>query len=255
MPNISSTRKFVLVALADASDDNGICFPSIAHIIEKTSLDRKTVLSCIQELKLEGFISETGEMKGRTKQIPVIKLHLDKSPKNGTITCMANQTVPFFPPNSPVFPPKQSQKRDTEPYIIPKEPYNTVFEIKKERISVSTAAILSAKELAPAWDTDILEKKFISLCEGGFVPKNLNNSFLKWVKSYTKGKPPGEFPKSDPSNSQKEDTTKIREYTPFKNKNDDWRKRLSQWKRDEWWQDGWGPRPNEDGCRVPQELL
>ena len=253
MPELSSTRKFVLVALADAADDHGVCYPSIAHIIEKTSLDRKTVLDCMAELKASGFITETGEMKGKTKQIPVVMLHLDKSTKNGTISCKANQTVPNFPPNSPVFPPKQSQKRDTEPYTNPKEPYNSEIESEKKKVALTEATILKARELAPVWDVELLERKFVSLCETGVMPRDPNKAFLNWVMSYTKGKPPGEFSGSKTSEVSTEGK-EIQPYEPYQNKMDDWRKRMAQWNRDGWWQAGWGPEPGKDGCKVPNEL-
>jgi hypothetical protein len=99
MPDLPSSRKFVLVALADAASDEGPCFPSIKHVVAKTSLDRKTVIDAIVELKAIGLIAETGECKGKTKQIPVLKLHISKSPENGIVIRDANETVPNFPRN------------------------------------------------------------------------------------------------------------------------------------------------------------
>lgn len=147
MPDISSTRKFVLVALADAANDFGICYPSIAHIVEKTCLDRKTIINCIAELKEFGFLIDTGERKGRTKQVPVFKLQLDKSTKNGTISCSKHETVPKTDGKSPVFPSKQSQKRDTEPLGTLIDPLGYS---KKEKKDISydglVASITSQKQ-------------------------------------------------------------------------------------------------------------
>lgn len=129
MPDIQSSRKFVLVALADAANDFGICYPSIAHIIEKTCLDRKTVIDAIGDLKELGFLKDTGERKGKTKQVPVFKLELTSSPKNGTVK---NVTVPEMDGKSPVFPSKQSQKRDTEPLRTLIEPTGSFRKEKKD---------------------------------------------------------------------------------------------------------------------------
>lgn len=145
MPEMQSTRKFVLVALADAANDFGICYPSIAHIIEKTCLDRKTIIDCIADLKNSELLEDTGERKGKTKQVPVFKLHLDKSTKNGTIRSI---TVPILDGNSPVFPSKQSQKRDTEPLGTLIDPLRYSKKEKKDITYDSLVACISSQKRA-----------------------------------------------------------------------------------------------------------
>jgi hypothetical protein len=142
-PDLPSSRKFVLVALADAANDHGVCYPSIAHIIAKTSLDRKTVIESLAYLHEKGLISKTGEMTGRTKQIPVLRMEFGKDTISGTL-----QTVPNFPANSPKFPSKQSQKRDTEPSV-------TVRKQAAEKDEICEAEILPS-----AWH-DIAQAKGI----------------------------------------------------------------------------------------------
>lgn len=149
MPDLPSSRKFVLVALADAADDYGTCYPSIKHIIEKTSLDRKTVIDSLSDLHESGLITKTGEMRGRTKQIPVIRLELSKSTKYGTLPNRASQTVPNFPPNSPVFPTKESQKRDTEPSVTLKNQATEKDEIWHEEELPSTWYDVAAERGIP----------------------------------------------------------------------------------------------------------
>ena len=115
-----SSAKFVLVVLANHADADGVCWPSIQSIADSTSQDRKTVIANIKRLLEMGWIQDTGIRKGGTGQVPVYRLN---SAKNGTVKQsqkrepLKEETVPFFPINSTVFPRKQSQKRDTEPSV------------------------------------------------------------------------------------------------------------------------------------------
>lgn len=124
-----ASEKFILVCLANYADDDGICFPSQAAIAEATALDRKTVIAGLRRLVQVGALSDTGERRGGTRQIAVMKLALDRNefdapepPKSlaevpaGTVpktdelpNSPENGTVPFFPPKGPVFPVKGSR--------------------------------------------------------------------------------------------------------------------------------------------------
>ncbi len=102
----SSSIKFTLVALCECANyKTGRIFPSIAHIEEITGQNRKTIISNIAELERLGFIRDTGERAGTTKQIKVYEAMLGTVPK----------TEQSQKRNSSVFTQKQSQKRDTEP--------------------------------------------------------------------------------------------------------------------------------------------
>lgn len=122
-----SSTKFVLVVLANCADGHSFtCYPSIAYLVEATGQDRKTVLSNIQRLMMLGYIEDTGERKGSTKQIPIYRL-VQPDDENGNNP--ENGTVPKFPSNSTVFPSKQSQNsRET----VPKTGHGTVNEPSKE---------------------------------------------------------------------------------------------------------------------------
>lgn len=126
-----SSAKAVLTWLADMCGPDLTTYPSITALAEATELDKKTVQSCLQYLIAQGFIEDTGERRGRTRQIPVYRLlgveegvadaeytqirersqkreGLNK-PKNGDVKtnipksgCVKNdQTIPFFPLNDP----------------------------------------------------------------------------------------------------------------------------------------------------------
>jgi hypothetical protein len=90
-----ATKKLLLIALADCagggSDD--LAYPCIQTLTDKTSLNRKTVISMLEKLCADELLIDTGKRTGATKQIPVYRLPIWNSPKNGT--------VPILPPNSP----------------------------------------------------------------------------------------------------------------------------------------------------------
>ncbi|HEO9815848.1 TPA: helix-turn-helix domain-containing protein [Klebsiella variicola] len=130
-----SSAKAVLTWLADMCGADLCAFPSIPALAEATELDKKTVQSSLQYLVSIGLIEDTGERRGRTKQIPVYRLcgveesiadtehpqkreHYQKrdrsnAPENGVViaekptengivpSTKNNQTIPFFPSNDP----------------------------------------------------------------------------------------------------------------------------------------------------------
>lgn len=110
-----SAMKNLLMILAHiTNDETEELYPSVAYLEAHTGLNRKTVMDCLQELESAemGVLVRTGEMRGRTQQIPVYrfvrsplvpliikrpggKFEKPKSPKNGT--------VPKTDGKSPVF--------------------------------------------------------------------------------------------------------------------------------------------------------
>lgn len=77
-PIAQSSAKFVLVVLADAATcDTQLSFPSVSYLAEATGQDRKTVLANLRRLQDMGYIQDTGQRRGETKQIVVYRLNLD----------------------------------------------------------------------------------------------------------------------------------------------------------------------------------
>lgn len=116
-----SGAKFVLLAMANRAnpDHKGrvVAFTSIRYLADVTAQDRKTVVANLAKLRDWKLIVDTGDRVGKTKQVPVYELSCPpdlfseyaqkrNSSKNGT--------VPNFPAKGPVFPSKESQKRDTD---------------------------------------------------------------------------------------------------------------------------------------------
>lgn len=102
--------KLVLIALADRhNEESGLAYPSIAWLCEFSDLNRKTVIASLQRLEALGLIADSGQRVGKSRQIKAYALHLETVPK-------AEQSRKR---NSPVFSARQSQKRDTEPFLEP----------------------------------------------------------------------------------------------------------------------------------------
>lgn len=53
---IPSTSKFVLIALADCANDDGMCFPSVTKLMAKCSLSDRAVQKAMAELELAGYL-------------------------------------------------------------------------------------------------------------------------------------------------------------------------------------------------------
>ena len=72
--SLKPLKKLVLLSLADRASEDHCAYPSMARLVEDTEMDRKTVLKIIEELIEDGLIVDTGERKGRTKQVKVYQL-------------------------------------------------------------------------------------------------------------------------------------------------------------------------------------
>lgn len=122
----SSSSKLVLLGLASCADTNHCAFPSIQWLCDFGDLNRKTVIAALQRLEDGMFplIRDTGERKGRTKQVKVYRL-ASAEVENARLDPDA-ETVPKAERsqkrNSSGSTSKQSQKRDTEPFMEPKPP-------------------------------------------------------------------------------------------------------------------------------------
>ena len=74
-PVQNSSQRLVLLSLADRASDDHTAWPSIERLAKDTVLDKKTVQKVILELMHLGLIIDTGERKGPTKRVRVLKLN------------------------------------------------------------------------------------------------------------------------------------------------------------------------------------
>ena len=112
LPIERSSAKFVLVAMANCANHDMTCWPSVQYLSDATSQNRKTVVENIRRLKEAGLVTDTGERKGGTRQIPVYLLNRaengslkEDQKRNGS----ENGTGPKTDGNSPVFSGKQTR--------------------------------------------------------------------------------------------------------------------------------------------------
>lgn len=104
-PVNNSSQRLVLLSLADRASDEHTAWPSIERLAKDTVLDKKTVQKVILELIDLGLIKDTGDRKGPTKRVRVLKLNGVKGREEYTQIQNDSNT----PKNENI---KQSQKRN-----------------------------------------------------------------------------------------------------------------------------------------------
>lgn len=76
---IGMTNKFVLLALADYADKDGLCFPSQATLGDKVALSERTIRTCLADLETKGLISRTPRSSTEGRRSDLIQLELPES--------------------------------------------------------------------------------------------------------------------------------------------------------------------------------
>lgn len=134
-----ASTKFVLVALANCAGAAMVAWPSVEYLCKATSLNRKTVIEGLRRLREMGLIERTGEMTGKSGQVPMYRIVCSTSPKNGTGaesgTSTENGTRPV---------PK------TAPVPVPKTGHGTVIGTVRERKDVGTTT--RGSRLPDGWE-------------------------------------------------------------------------------------------------------
>lgn len=119
---LKASQKILALSLADRADEYHCCYPSILRLVKDTGLDKKTIGKWINQMIEDGLISDTGERKGPTKRVRVLRLNIENQytqkrddskngniPKNGTLNVPKNGCL-----NDPKF---GSQNQSLEPTI------------------------------------------------------------------------------------------------------------------------------------------
>lgn len=87
----SSSERLILLSFADRAGEDHTAWPSTARLQKDTKLDLKTVKKIVNQLIEKGFIEDTGERKGSTGRVRVLRLigvdgrEFYNEPKNGMI--------------------------------------------------------------------------------------------------------------------------------------------------------------------------
>ncbi|MFH5256057.1 helix-turn-helix domain-containing protein [Burkholderia semiarida] len=141
--------KSVLMALADYANENFVSYPSVETLVAWTEQDRKTVMANLDRLKEGGWITDTGERAGRTRQVVVYVINVARgvevkigprelltgpnSEQFQNRNSSKNGTVPNSTGNSPNSGGKQSQK---PPETVPNLGHRTVGTVENSGNSV-----------------------------------------------------------------------------------------------------------------------
>ncbi|EOG5361661.1 helix-turn-helix domain-containing protein [Proteus mirabilis] len=134
--DLKAPQKILILSLADRADEYHCCYPSIQRLVKDTGLDKKTISKWINLMIEDGLISDTGERKGPTKRVRVLRLNIDAEytqkrddtekgniPKNGSLNAPKNGSL-NVPKNG-----SQNQSLETN-----NEPKKKGFDAKKESI-------------------------------------------------------------------------------------------------------------------------
>ncbi|MEH3121108.1 MAG: hypothetical protein PGN16_03865 [Sphingomonas phyllosphaerae] len=115
----SAAEKLIALAYADRhNEETGCAYPSLAWLCEFGSLNRKTVIAAVARLEAAGFLTDTGDRQGNTKQIKVYRIDLESIPK-AEPSHKRNRTESGTVPKTAA---EQSQKRDTDTVREPTSP-------------------------------------------------------------------------------------------------------------------------------------
>jgi hypothetical protein len=89
----TSSKKLVLLVMANACNVFGEAYPSYAYLEQVTELNRKTIIAAIQQLVADGLLRDTGRRMGSTGQVIVYELpEFKNSPVFGTVSNAGKQS-------------------------------------------------------------------------------------------------------------------------------------------------------------------
>ena len=114
-----TAKKFVLVALADCSDDYGIAFPSYNHIAKKTGMTKRAVMQNMKLLELDNIIEIAGRIRANTSHTSnAYKIMLSEQPigdhplgalfKSEGVNDIHHPSEAYSPPSEAYSPPSEA---------------------------------------------------------------------------------------------------------------------------------------------------
>lgn len=170
-----SSTKFVLVCVCDWVWPDGLMFYSISRICERTSLNRKTVISALASLEEMGYIVDTGHRRGDTKQVKVYSIpaaietaptvpKTGQSQKRNSSTFSNNSST--FSDNSPVFS-ANSPKNGTRIRIDTCTKRNDTFASSDESLSAGAGDVVELIPLNTGQEWPVL-KAFVEELERAY---------------------------------------------------------------------------------------
>ena len=91
----ANTKILLLVLMSYENEIEGYSYPSQTRLLKETSLSKKTLLKCLNELEEKGYIKRVKESGGNNKYYIAssLKINTDTSSKNNTSTSGKNSTT------------------------------------------------------------------------------------------------------------------------------------------------------------------
>lgn len=174
-----SAKRLVLLSLADRANKENTCFPSVTRVCEDTCLDRKTVLNTINDLISLGIVTDTGDRKGATKQVRVLKINVGVVDNSTNKQCeISEETVVNLhdnggkiPSNSGKFGTRNLKQSNLES----KNNLCEDFENLEEEMLLDVSEIKRRCK-----DMDFMN----SLAEKRLIPKNMYGQYIKDKQKY-----------------------------------------------------------------------
>lgn len=79
---LTAVQKFMLVAICDRADDDGVCWPSYADLAKRCMTDRRVAMKRVKELCNMGFISKTSRFGGRGQTSNILRVNFSDVSNN-----------------------------------------------------------------------------------------------------------------------------------------------------------------------------
>lgn len=199
---LKASQKLLMLSLADRADESHCCYPSIQRLVTDTGMDRKTIGKWVGQMIDDGLITDTGERKGKTKQVRVLRLNIEVKEAQKRNSTENGNDPKFGHETSPNLDIKRSQNWDTESVIEPNiEPTLSggdgfVSEAAKTRMGLPTGSgipfpaqfkpsaehIAMAAEKGVSIETELLNFRDYHLSRGTLLI-DWNSAFRVWIRN------------------------------------------------------------------------
>lgn len=199
---LKATPKLLMLSLADRADESHCCYPRIQRLVKDTGMDRKTIGKWVGQMIDDGLITDTGERKGKTKQVRVLRLNIEVKEAQKRNSTENGNDPKFGHETSPNLDIKRSQNWDTESVIEPNiEPTLSggdgfVSEAAKTRMGLPTGSgipfpaqfkpsaehIAMAAEKGVSIETELLNFKDYHTARG-IMLLDWNSAFRVWIRN------------------------------------------------------------------------
>lgn len=199
---LKASQKLLMLSLADRADESHCCYPSIQRLVKDTGMDRKTIGKWVGQMIDDGLITDTGERKGKTKQVRVLRLNIEVKEAQKRNSTENGNDPKFGHETSPNLDIKRSQNWDTESVIEPNiEPTLSggdgfVSEAAKTRMGLPTGSgipfpaqfkpsaehIAMAAEKGVSIETELLNFRDYHLSRGTLLI-DWNSAFRVWIRN------------------------------------------------------------------------